>query len=153
MKKYRYFMCGMFDGTDGNRYNICIPSPFVRVAKVEAMNDENIAYRFCAIYSAEPMLVAFANEHFEPMNNGKMQLKCRADKNVVGAYTFEEFKKNGGHIRQMKQSSRGKYVTDESDFVDTDKSFVDVFQNMEKGKLYYVDGEAYKISEVEDTQY
>lgn len=32
----------------------------------------------------------------------------------------------------------------------TDKSFADVFPNMEKEKLYYVDGEAYKISEVED---
>lgn len=59
-----------------------------------------------------------------------------------------------GDIRQLKQSSRRKYVTDESDFVDTDKSFADVFPNMEKEKLYYVDGEAYKISEVEDnTQY
>ena len=129
-------------------FDICIPSPFVRNSKVEAMKDENLAYRFCAIDSAEPMLVAFANEHFEPMNNGKMQLKCWVDKNVVGAYTFEEFKKNGGHIRQLKQSSRGKYVTDESDFVDTDKSFANVFPNMEKGKLYYVDGEAYSIEEM-----
>lgn len=148
MMKYRYFMYGMFDGTDGNRYDICIPSPFVRDSKGEAMKDENIAYRFCAIDSAEPMLVAFANEHFEPMNNGKMQLKCWVDKNVVEAYTFEAFKKNGGHIRQLKQSSRGKYVTDESDFVDTDKSFADVFPNMEKGKLYYVDAEAYSIEEM-----
>lgn len=148
--KYRYFMCGMFIGTDGNRYDICIPSPFLRNSKGEAMKDENFAYRFWATDSAEPMLIAFANEHFEPMNNGKMQLKCWIDKNVVGAYTFEEFKKNGGYIRQLKQSSRRKYVTDESDFVDTDKSFADVFPNMEKEKLYYVDGEAYKISEVED---
>jgi hypothetical protein len=108
MMEYRYFMYGMFDGTDGNRYDICIPSPFVRNSKVEAIKDENFAYRFLAIDSAGPMLIAFASEHFEPMNNGKMQLKCWVDKNVVGAYTFEEFKKNGGHIRQLKQSSRGK---------------------------------------------
>lgn len=145
--KYRYYTCGVFDGTDGNRYDICIPSPFVRNSKVEAMKDENFVYRFLAIDSAGPMLIAFANEHFEPMNNSKMQLKCWVDKNVVGAYTFEEFKKNGGYIRQLKQSSRRKYVTDESDFVDTDKSFADVFPNMEKGKLYYVDGEAYFIQE------
>lgn len=148
--KYRYFMYGMFDGTDGNRYDICIPSPFVRNSKVEAMKDENFAYRFLAIDSAGPMLIAFANEHFEPVNNGKMQVKCGVDKNVVGTYTFEEFKKNGGYIRQLKQSSRRKYVTDESDFVDTDKSFADAFPNMEQGKLYYVDGETYKISKVED---
>lgn len=148
MMEYRYFMYGMFDGTDGNRYDICIPSPFVRNSKGEAMKDENLAYRFCAIDSAEPMLVAFANEHFEPVNNGKMQSKCWVDKDVVGAYTFEEFKKNGGFMRLLKPSSREKYVTDESDFIDTDKSFVDAFLNMEQGKLYYVDGETYYIEKV-----
>lgn len=150
MMKYRYFMYGMFDGTDGNRYDICIPSPFVQNSKVEAMKDENLAYRFCTIYSAEPMLVAFANEHFEPMNNGKMQLKCWVDKHIIGTYTFEEFRKNGGYIRQLKPSSRGKYVTDESDFVDVDKSFAEVFPYMEKGKLYYIDDESYFVAEIEN---
>lgn len=148
--EYRYFMYGMFDGTDGNRYDICIPSPFVRNSKSEAMKDENLAYRFCAIDSAEPMLVAFANEHFEPMNNGKMQLRCWVDKHIIGTYTFEEFRKNGGYIRQLKPSSRGKYVTDESDFVDVDKSFAKVFPYIEKGKLYYVDDESYFVEENEN---
>lgn len=148
MIKYRYYMCGMFTGTDGNRYDICIPSPFIRDSRAEAMKDENFAYRFLTIDSAGPMLVAFANEHFEPINNGKMQLKCGADKDAVGTYTFEEFKKNGGYIRQLKQSSRGKYVTDESDFVDVDKSFAGVFSNIKQGKLYYVDDEAYFIGNV-----
>lgn len=151
--KYRYYTCGMFYGTDGNRYDIYIPSPFVRDSKAEAMRDENFAYRFLTIDSAEPMLVAFANEHFEPINNGKMQLKCWVDKDVVGTYTFEEFKENGGYIRQLKSSSRGKYITDESDFFDVDKSFADVFPNMEQGKLYYVDDEAYFIGEVKDDAY
>ena len=150
MMEYRYFMYGMFDGTDGNRYDICIPSPFVRNSKNEAMKDENLAYRFCAIDSAEPMLVAFANEHFEPMNNGKMQLRCWVDKHIIGTYTFEEFKKNDGYIRQLKSSSRGKYVTDESDFVDVDKSFVEVFPYIEKGKLYYIDDESYFVAEKEN---
>lgn len=150
MMKYRYFMYGMFDGTDGNRYDICIPSPFVQNSEVEAMKDENLAYRFCTIYSAEPMLVAFANEHFEPMNNGKMQLKCWVDKHIIGTYTFEEFRKNGGYIRQLKPSSRGKYVTDESDFVDVDKSFAEVFPYIEKGKLYYIDDESYFVVEIEN---
>lgn len=150
MMKYRYFMYGMFDGTDGNRYDICIPTPFVRNSKVEAMKDENLAYRFCAIDSAEPMLVAFANEHFEPMNNGKMQLRCWVDKHIIGTYTFEEFRKNGGYIRQLKPSSRGKYVTDESDFVDVDKSFAEVFPYIEKGKLYYIDDESYFVVEKEN---
>lgn len=150
MKKYRYFMFGMFTGTDGNRYDICIPSPFVRNSKGEAMKDENFAYRFWTTDSTGPMLVAFANEHFEPMNNGKMQLKCWIDKHIIGVYTFEEFKKNGRYIRQLKPSSRGKIVIDESDFVNTDKTFADIFPNMERHKLCYIDDEAYKISEVED---
>lgn len=150
MKKYRYYMCGMFSGTDGNRYDICIPSPFVRNSKSEAMKDADFAYRFWAIDSAEPMLIAFANEHFEPMNNGKMQLRCWVDKHIIGTYTFEEFRKNGGYIRQLKPSSRGKYVTDESDFVDVDKSFAEVFPYIEKGKLYYVDDESYFVEENEN---
>lgn len=147
MKKYRYYMCGMFNGTDGNRYDICIPSPFIRNSKSEAMKDADFAYRFGAIDSAEPVLIAFANEHFEPMNNGKMQLRCWVDKHIIGTYTFEEFRKNGGYIRQLKPSSRGKYVTDESDFVDVDKSFAKVFPYIEKGKLYYVDDESYFVEE------
>lgn len=150
MKKYRYYMCGMFSGTDGNRYDICIPSPFVRNSKSEAMKDADFAYRFWAIDSAEPMLIAFANEHFEPMNNGKMQLRCWVDKHIIGTYTFEEFRKNGGYIRQLKPSSRGKYVTDESDFVDVDKSFAEVFPYIEKGKLYYIDDESYFVAEKEN---
>jgi hypothetical protein len=46
MKKYCYFMFGMFTGTDENRYNICIPSPFVRGSKAEAMKDENVPTAF-----------------------------------------------------------------------------------------------------------
>lgn len=150
MMKYRYFMYGMFNGTDGNRYDICIPSPFIRNSKSEAMKDADFAYRFGAIDSAEPVLIAFANEHFEPMNNGKMQLRCWVDKHIIGTYTFEEFRKNGGYIRQLKPSSRGKYVTDESDFVDVDKSFAKVFPYIEKGKLYYVDDESYFVEENEN---
>lgn len=150
MKKYRYYICGMFTGTDGNRYNICIPSPFVRSSKGETMKNENFACRFWTIDSAGPMLIAFANEHFEPVNNSKMQLKCCVDKNVVGAYTFEEFKKNGGYIRQLKPSSKGKYVVEESDSVDTKKSFADVMLNVEQVKLYYLDRGVYFIGKVAD---
>ena len=146
--KYRYFMCGMFDGTDGNRYIIRIPSPFVRDSESEAMKDEAFGYRFLTIDSAEPLLVVFAKEHIEAVNNGKMQVRCWVGKHVVGEYTFENFKKNGGYIRQLKPSSRGKYVTDESDFVETDKTFADILPNIKKHKLYYIDDEAYKISKV-----
>lgn len=43
-----------------------------------------------------------------------------------------------------------KCVVDESDFMETDKTFADIFPNMKKHKLYYIDDEAYKISEIED---
>lgn len=99
-------MFGMFTGTDGNKYNICIPSPFVRDSKVEAMKDENFAYCFWATDSTGPRLVAFTNEHFEPTNNGEMQLRYWIDKHIIGVYTFEEFKKNGRYIRQLKPSSK-----------------------------------------------
>ena len=82
------------------------------IMNVEYMKDEDFAYRFLTIDSAGPMLVAFASVHFEPMNNGKMQLKCWVDKDAVGTYTFEEFKKNGGYIRQLKPSSKREYVTE-----------------------------------------
>jgi hypothetical protein len=94
--KYRYFMYGMFDGTDGNIYDICIPSPFVRNSKAEAMKDEDFTYRFLAIDSAGPMLIAFANEHFEPMNNGKMQVKCWVDKNVSGPILLRSSRRTAG---------------------------------------------------------
>lgn len=35
--KYRYYTCGMFYGTDGNRYDIYIPSPFVRDSKTKLL--------------------------------------------------------------------------------------------------------------------
>ncbi len=54
------------------------------------------------------------------------------------------------HIRQLKPNSREKIVIDESDFVNTDKTFADIFPNMVKHKLYYIDDEAYKISKIED---
>lgn len=57
-------------------------------------------------------------------------------------------------IEEISQKQDISEKDDKLDFVNTDKSFADAFTNMEQGKLYYVDGEAYKISKVEDnTQY
>ena len=61
---------------------------------------------------------------------------------------FAGFKKNGGYIRQLKQEAKGKFIIDDSDFVETDKTFADVFPNIEQGKLYYVDDESYSVEEV-----
>lgn len=57
-------------------------------------------------------------------------------------------------IEEISQKQDISEKDDKLDFVNTDKSFADAFTNMEQGKLYYVDGETYKISKVEDnTQY
>ena len=65
-------MCGMFDGTDGNTYDICIPSPFVRDSKSEAMKDECFAYRFASFDAEGSLLIVFDEEYFEATEeNGK----------------------------------------------------------------------------------
>lgn len=149
MKKYRYFMCGMFDGTDGNTYDICIPSPFARDSKSEAMKDERFAYRFASFDAEGPLLIVFDEEYFEAAEeNGKKELRCWVSKNVIAKYSFAGFKKNGGYIRQLKQEAKGKFIIDDSDFIETDKTFADVFPNIEQGKLYYVDDESYSVEEV-----
>lgn len=55
---------------------------------------------------------------------------------------------HGGYIRQLKPEAKEKFIIDDSDFVDTDKTFADVFPNIEQEKLYYVDDESYSVEEV-----
>ena len=46
MGKYRYLMIGMFCPTDGEDYEINVPSPFLHNSEEEAMADEQWGYRF-----------------------------------------------------------------------------------------------------------
>ena len=39
------------------------------------------------------------------------------------------------------------YIDGNTDFVDTGKRFIDIFPNMQKHKLHYIDNEAYYIKE------
>ena len=39
------------------------------------------------------------------------------------------------------------YIDGNTDFVDTEKTFVDIFPNMQEQRLYYIDNEAYFIKE------
>lgn len=93
-KKYRYFMSGMFVPTDGNEYEINIPSPFLYNSKTEAMQDENFGYRFIYLDGdTEPILVIYENEKFEVVkDNGEKYLKQWVEVNVVKTYTYKEFK-------------------------------------------------------------
>ena len=150
-KKYRYFMSGMFIPTDGNEYEINIPSPFLYNSKDETMNDERFGYRFiCLNGDTEPILVIFEDEKFEVIeDDGEKYLKQWVEGNVVKTYTYKEFKDANGYMRMLKPECKGLgFIDGNTDFVDTDKTFTDVFPNICKNKLYYIDSEAYYIEEV-----
>lgn len=150
-KKYRYFMSGMFAPTDGNEYEINIPSPFLYDSETEVMKDENFGYRFIYLGGdTEPILVIYEKEKFEVIeNNGEKYLKQWVEGNVVKTYTYKEFKEANGYMRMLKPECKGLgFIDGNTDFVDTDKTFEDVFPNMQKQKLYYIDSEAYYIEEI-----
>jgi len=151
--KYRYFMNGMFDPTDGNTYEIDIPSPFIRDSKEEAMADGHFAYRFAQIdESDEPVIVIFEKEGFKATTDekGRRCLDTWAERKIIGFYTFERFKKRGGYIRMLKPECKGKFCLGVDDFIPTEKTFADVFPNIEPQRLYYIDDEAYLIEEYKD---
>lgn len=76
--KYRYFMFGTFYPTDGNTYDIMIPSPFIRDSKKEAMADGYFAYRFALIdESTEPVIVIFEKEGFNVATDKKKSVLFR----------------------------------------------------------------------------
>lgn len=152
MKKYRYFMSGMFIPTDGEEYEINIPSPFLYDSKDEAMKDGNYGYRFVYLDNdVEPILVIYEHENFEVVKtNGEKYLKQWVEGSVIQTYTYKEFKEANGYMRMLKPECKGLgFIDGNTDFVDTDKTFKDVFPNMQKQKLYYIDNEAYYIEEID----
>lgn len=150
--KYRYFMSGMFYPTDGNEYEINIPSPVIHDSKEEAMADGNFGYRFIQIDRADgPIIVIFENENFKVTTDEKGQscLEQWVGGKIVGTYTFEQFKKSGGYIRMLKPECKGRgFIDGNTDFVPTEKTFVDIFPDIQPQKLYYIDNEAYWIGEL-----
>ena len=150
-KKYRYFMSGMFSAIDGEEYEINIPSPFVHKSEDEAMNDGKFGYRFCLLDdTVGPEIVIYEKENFEVVENGDEKfLKQWVEGNVLKRYSFEDFKKENGYIRMLKPELKGNgFIDGNTDFVSTDKTFRDIFPNMQKQKLYYIDNEAYYIEEI-----
>lgn len=141
---YKYFMGGMFNGTDGEQYDISIPAPFVCETEDEAVAKNGcLGYRFVDFDGHGPIIVIFEHETAE-LAEDKKSLNVRVGGTVVKTYTFAEFAAAGGVMRALKPECRDKVFLDgNNDFVDTDKSFVDVFPDMQKQKLYYIDNESY----------
>lgn len=149
--KYRYFMSGMFVPTDGEEYEINIPSPYLYDTEAEAMKDSSFAYRFALLDDAVgPEVLIYENENFEAVEEGgKRYLNAWIEGNILRTYTFEEFKEAGGYIKMLKPECKGNgFIDGNTDFLDTDKAFKDVFPNMKKQKLYYIDAEAYWIEKI-----
>lgn len=150
-RKYKYFMCGMFNSTDGNEYEINIPSPFSHNTKNDAKKDGNFGYRFVLLNDViGPEIIIYENENFKVIKDKeKTYLEQWVEGNIVKTYSFNEFKKAGGYIRMLKPECKGLgYIDANTDFIDTDKTFKDVFPNMQKQKLYYIDNEAFYIEEL-----
>lgn len=151
MGKYRYLMIGMFCPTDGEDYEINVPSPFLHDSKEEAMADEQFGYRFVLLNETiGPQLLVFERERFEvETENGRKYLRDLVEGQIIKSYTFEEFTEAGGYIRLLKPGIRGTgFIDADTDFLDTDRTFRDVFPNMQKQKLYDIDDEAYRIEKL-----
>lgn len=156
MKKYRYVMDGMFEGTDGETYEINAPSHKSYDTEKEAMEDEWFAYRFLWDEKAkEPILVVFEEEGSEIVEkDGQYYIKQWVEGEILKTYTFGEFQKNGGFLRVLKPEAKKRgFIDGESDFEDTNKTFAEIFPSMKKDKLYYVDSEAYFIESKEPFVY
>lgn len=81
-------------------------------------------------------------KHFSKAKGGKPK-----DKNIRGlAWVACRW---AGLIRILKPECKERSSIDgETDFVPTDKTFVDIFPDIQPKKLYYIDNEAYWIGEL-----
>lgn len=151
--KYQYIMCGMVDPTNGELYEINIPSPFLYDSEEEAKHDSGLSYRFCMLDKNEgPLVVIFGGEDYElAEENGQKYLKTWVTGNVLKTYTYDEFKAAGGYIRKLKPEFKNcGFIDSDTDFLDTDETFTDIFPNIVGGKLYYIDNEAYCIMPIKE---
>lgn len=150
-KRYQYCMSGMFAATDQNHYEINIPSLYTYETKDEAMKDEAFGYRFVLLPDGKgPQVVIFEGSGFSFVSNEKeMYVKDWVEGDIVEIYDFDEFTKAGGYIRLLNpELGDDVCIIEDSDFLDTDKTFADIFHNMEHLKLYYIDNLAYSIDEI-----
>lgn len=148
-------MSGIFSGTDGEEYEINIPFPYVRNTEVEAMCDGYAAYRFI-LFDEEtgPEICIFEGEDFKVVDKDNQKyLKIWPKGNCLKSYNFNEFQKIGGTIRMLKPKLKMEaYINGNTDYINTDKTFKDIFPNMQKAKLYYIDSCAYNIKEIKEVR-
>lgn len=151
MIKYRYIMCGMFIPTDGEVYEIEIPSPFAYDSKEDCMKDECFGYRFLLLDERKgPEIVIYEKEDFYPIeDNDNEYLAVQLTGNGISFYSFDEFISSGGRIRMLRPEAKNNSCFQTEDFIETDKTFIDVFPNIEPDKLYYIDSESYFIEEID----
>lgn len=153
--KYQYIMSGIFSGTDGEEYEINISSPYIRNTEIEAMCDGHLAYRFILIdEKVGPELCVFEGEDFSVANEDDQKyLKIWVKGNCLEKYDFDEFRKIGGTIRMLKPELKmAAYINGNTDYVNTNRTFKDIFPNMQKMKPYYIDNCAYDIKEIKEVR-
>ena len=152
--KYKYWMCGCFIPTDGEEYEINMPSPNTYDTEEDAMMDESFGYRFLILDDKSgPELIIFERENYKVDidEDGNKYLEQWVEGNVIHTYNYDEFKKAGGYIRMLKPECKGLgFVDAETDYIDINKTFKDVFPNAKKQKMYYVDSNAYSIETISE---
>lgn len=148
-------MSGIFSGTDGEEYEINIPFPYVRHTEMEAICDGYAAYRFI-LFDEEtgPEICIFEGEDFKVVDKDNQKyLKIWPKGNCLKSYNFNEFQKIGGTIRMLKPKLKMEaYINGNTDYINTDKTFKDIFPNMKKAKLYYIDSCTYNIKEIKEVR-
>lgn len=156
-KRYQYYAYSIFDATDGNRYEIAIPSPNTYETKEEAMADKVLGYRFVLLPDAKgPQVVIFKKygSTFVKDEKEKYVIKDWVGGYVFEMYDFNKFTKTGGYIRLLNpllNPKRGNVgIIEDSDFLETHKTFADIFPNMKQLKPYYIDAQAYSINEISE---
>ena len=64
--KYKYWMCGCFIPTDGEEYEINMPSPNTYDTEEDAMMDESFGYRFLILDDKSgPELIIYERENYK----------------------------------------------------------------------------------------
>ena len=147
---YRYHACGTFTGVDKEIYDIDIPSPKTYKTEEEVLRDESFGYRFVVIDDRGPQIVIFEKEELLESTDGQtIVYQDRVSGDPVAIYSYDVFINKGGKLRILKPEKRNcGYIDSETDFLDTNKTFKDIFCGAIPYKFYYIDHEAYWIEEL-----
>ena len=149
--QYKYFVVGDFKATDGNVYCCEVPMPPVYSSFEEAEHDpKNIYYGIRFALKDEPVILVFENEKFTITedNQGREILIAHVEGEVVKQYTYEEFLAENGKLKIKQLAPKGNFVIGgEFDYIPTQKTFCEIFPNMEKDKLYYVEDDSFYVEE------